>query len=324
MVLPLIEAQVGGVLNSAEQKDLNEKLFKAVVDNDFLEVKNLLAAGANAQFQNNFESTPLHVARSDEIAKQLLEAGADVHVKNWAGDTPLHRVGLATGGVAQQLIDHGADINVKNFSGHTPLLSAAQWVNHDAIKVLAAHGADMTVVDPRHGFNISQLARVKWRSLMGGGLNDPILQKIDKIYEKYTALHNSPASIAERRTLFGRNVMDRFDDYLEKNDPTLLAEYLGVDKSEEIPPRVIQRAKNMFKREGDHEIETQEPILDEDGNQKTDENGVPQIQTVRKFVRGTGEPVIMPQLRRDYAAHLAAQNAAKTAEAPKEMSEEVR
>ena len=250
-------------------------------------VQQLIAAGADVNVEDINGDTPLHVARTDEKVKQLIAAGADVNARNHTGQTPLHC--LHADGMVRKLISARADVNVRDNTGKTPLHVAARRLKSDLVRILADNGAEVTAVNA-DGQNISGIAyeSANWLGNYSFGLDDQNIQKIDKIYNHHLNLNQSPASVAERKTLFGQTVMHAFDHYDYDGDPALLATYFGLDKSVKILKSVVERAKNMFAQ---------------------DENG---------------EPVIMDKLRTDYAAHVAAQNVAKTAEAPKEMSEEVR
>jgi ankyrin repeat protein/tetratricopeptide (TPR) repeat protein len=101
----------------------------------------LLAAGADVDAVNSWQSTPLHLAveaRKTAAAAQLLAAKADPNRFDASGQTPLH-VALGTAGQAirpgppsttppaqpdlvRLLLDGGADPNLPHNSGATPLL----------------------------------------------------------------------------------------------------------------------------------------------------------------------------------------------------------
>ena len=52
-------------------------------------VKQHIAAGTDVNAKDKFRSTPLHLARTKEIAELLIAKGADVNAKDAIGKTPL-------------------------------------------------------------------------------------------------------------------------------------------------------------------------------------------------------------------------------------------
>ena len=105
----------------------------------------------------------LRAALASDVAtmRLLLEHDADPNLPTPAGTTPLMAAAgvnwvvaqtftepLATQLEAIQLcLDHGADVNAVNSMGLTPLLGAANRGANDIIRVLAANGARLDVVD---------------------------------------------------------------------------------------------------------------------------------------------------------------------------------
>lgn len=81
----------------------------------------LLAEGANVKSKNEFGNTPLHVARSADIAELLLAKGADLEAKNNFGSTPLHMAAANDRAeVVKLLLRKGANIQAKNNEDQTP------------------------------------------------------------------------------------------------------------------------------------------------------------------------------------------------------------
>jgi len=96
-------------------------------------VKLLLDRGADPNFKNEDEDTPLHYA-------------ADPSIKNEYGNTPLHYAADNLG-TMQLLLDHGADPNIKDADGETALHIAALRGHQDAMQVLLGKGADPNIKD---------------------------------------------------------------------------------------------------------------------------------------------------------------------------------
>ena len=86
-------------------------------------VKLLLKYGADVNVREYFRLTPLHVAKTPEVAIALIEKGADVNAgRSRAEFTPLHVT--ETPEIAIALIKKGADVNAETKHG-TPLHVAA-------------------------------------------------------------------------------------------------------------------------------------------------------------------------------------------------------
>ncbi len=66
--------------------------------------------------------TPLHMARSPQMARLLIAKGADVNTKNNWGKTPLHRAAqIGSKEMVELLIANGANIVTRDKEGKTPL-----------------------------------------------------------------------------------------------------------------------------------------------------------------------------------------------------------
>lgn len=118
----------------------------------------LLDRGAKVDAFDGEGRTPLMVAvvyARIGVAKALLSHGADVMARDSIyGDTVLH---YAVGNdeeivkeIVSLLLSSGADVNAKSTTGgQTPLFYAAIHGKLDMVKLLAASGADLSVVDKK-------------------------------------------------------------------------------------------------------------------------------------------------------------------------------
>lgn len=87
-------------------------------------------------------NTPLHWARTPEIAHLLIKAGADVNAKNDSDATPLHWAQDVE--IAKVLIANCADINATDNMGKTPVIYAMEQDNKAVQEYLEGHTSDKT------------------------------------------------------------------------------------------------------------------------------------------------------------------------------------
>ncbi len=109
-------------------------------------MKTLVAAGADVNAKNAFDSTALLVCSTD-LAKVrfLIEKGADVNARSKPGRTALLIAASYNGGseIVRLLIDKGATVAVHGASGETPLTEATSANDTASIKLLVEKGADI-------------------------------------------------------------------------------------------------------------------------------------------------------------------------------------
>lgn len=124
-------------------------LFSAVSNEDFEEVKNLIAKGASvtAKDKNYGDMTALHVAvnnGSQEIAKYLLDMGAKINARDKQRRTPLMSVDDdATPELVRMLLDHRAKVNAFDTEGNTTLIFVAEYDKAEVLRVLLDAGANV-------------------------------------------------------------------------------------------------------------------------------------------------------------------------------------
>jgi ankyrin repeat protein len=101
-------------------------LIDAVIDNDLPKVKELIASGADVNFQNGYKMTALITASRRgylEIVKELITAGANPNLQNKCGETALmlaSKEGYIN--IMRELLAGGADVNLKDDYGITALI----------------------------------------------------------------------------------------------------------------------------------------------------------------------------------------------------------
>ncbi|MHC9542561.1 MAG: ankyrin repeat domain-containing protein [Vulcanimicrobiota bacterium] len=102
----------------------------------------LISEGADINSRDNLGLTPLHLARSQNVAELLISYGAGIDAKSDYERTPLHcAVGSGNTEVTEFLISKGADINAVNKKGETALDVAKKFRKNELINILYAHGA---------------------------------------------------------------------------------------------------------------------------------------------------------------------------------------
>jgi uncharacterized protein len=133
------------------QADGMTALHWAAQKGDVELAKMLVYASANLKATTRIGGyTPLLIASKNGDAAMidtLAQAGADVNAPTMNGTTPLMLASAAGKPAAvTSLIDRGAQVNAREaVKGETALTFAAAFGRADVIRVLTAHGADVTV-----------------------------------------------------------------------------------------------------------------------------------------------------------------------------------
>lgn len=143
------------ILGQQPRVDVNQRsadgttaLHWAVYNNDAVLVDRLLAAGANPNARNDYNSTPLAeaaVVGNPTVIGKLLKAGADVEAANADGQTALMVVARSSNlEAAQLLLKAGAQVNAREaWRGQTALMWAAAQSQPEMVRLLIKHGADV-------------------------------------------------------------------------------------------------------------------------------------------------------------------------------------
>jgi ankyrin repeat protein len=108
--------------------DLDALLCRAAFVCDFVQVRELLAKGANPNVRDDDLRTPLHQAvlgNSVGLVGLLIEAGAELDAKDAHGFTPLHFAAQEfLPEIARILVGKGADVNARDEDGNSVLWRA--------------------------------------------------------------------------------------------------------------------------------------------------------------------------------------------------------
>jgi len=147
-VRTLLAAKAG--VNAAQPDGMTALHWAAFNDHPEI-VRMLIEARANVRATTRDEAlTPLWFACANgdtEIVSLLLKAGADPNAANSNGSVPIMKAAASGSAEAVKLLlESGADPNRRESNqGETALFFAAEQNRPDAIRVLAAHGADLGV-----------------------------------------------------------------------------------------------------------------------------------------------------------------------------------
>jgi len=138
-------------------------LFGAAYVGDAVEVRRLMAEGANPDQADSRGWTPLMIAAAEghsEVVRVLLEEDADPNARNASGRTALmfaSRYGFDP--IVSALIESGADVDLTEGEyGETALMAAARKGHEGVVRLLLARGADPTAKD-RSGNTALELGR---------------------------------------------------------------------------------------------------------------------------------------------------------------------
>jgi ankyrin repeat protein len=123
------------------------ELIVAARDNNVLEVRRLLRAGADVNAKGHGDWTPLHLASIKGHAPviiELLDHGADTQAKDIYGATPLHLACHRGHSAAiKELLGHGAGMEAKDRDGITPLHYASCNGHVANVQALLSGGANI-------------------------------------------------------------------------------------------------------------------------------------------------------------------------------------
>ena len=129
-----------------------EMIFKEIEKKDKADlnlVNDLIALGANLDWQNNNGWTALHWCaywNHPEIARMLIDVGADVNIQNNDGSTALNVCAIIDHPeIAKMLLDAEADVNIQDNDGSTALHFCAEWNYLEISRMLIDAGADKTI-----------------------------------------------------------------------------------------------------------------------------------------------------------------------------------
>jgi len=131
------------------QPRMDNRLRKAIQNNDFSEFKSLVDQGIAINTRDEHSWTPLMIASQVghlEIIKYLVEKGANVNAKNDNDHTSLiFATYFNRPEIIKYLVTKGASVNDQDINGKTPLMYASKDGNLPIVRYLVLNGADINI-----------------------------------------------------------------------------------------------------------------------------------------------------------------------------------
>jgi ankyrin repeat protein len=148
LCLALVSTAALAAPETGQAPDGTTPLHWAVYRNDLPQVERLIAAGADVNARNDYQSTPLSEAAvigNVKVLRKLLGAGADVESRNADGQTALMILARSSNvDAAKLLLARGAAVNAREtWRGQTALMWAAAEAQAAMVKLLVSHGAEV-------------------------------------------------------------------------------------------------------------------------------------------------------------------------------------
>ena len=129
---------------------IDERLLAAITAHDSDTAIQLLASGANVNYQDGKGEPILAIAamlQLREVVKYLLEAGADPNLLSAVGQSALKYAAWHDDDMVQMLLEKGADPNSATVNGRTPLHSAVSFAEANNVQLLLDAQADCNKKD---------------------------------------------------------------------------------------------------------------------------------------------------------------------------------
>lgn len=137
--------------DTKRQRQLNDALFRAINDEYWPRVKELLDEGASPNARQdgsplNALHTAVHYNASERITRMLLENGAEITSRSVGNAyTPLHVAArMDKRAHIRTLMEFGADLHARDGKGNTPLHTAIAHGKLHAAAQLVSLGASLT------------------------------------------------------------------------------------------------------------------------------------------------------------------------------------
>jgi ankyrin repeat protein len=137
------------VISSADARDLNSQLFKAINNHNIAQVRQLVMGGVNVNCPGINRTTPLIAASysgETDIARYLLLKGANIEARDSLGRTALIAGALNPYGASPTLgvlLRAGANVNDADKDGDTAIFNCVLWNDVKSINLLIKYKANI-------------------------------------------------------------------------------------------------------------------------------------------------------------------------------------
>jgi ankyrin repeat protein len=158
--------------------DLNEKLIYACSIGDTVNIRALLARGADVNARDvssPYKHTPLMMSTRSghlDIARFLIESKADLNIQSTRGYTALIEAAwFGKLDILRLLIDARAELDAVNYEGNTALMEAASMGHTDIVKELLNAGAHPDRLNKAQQTAMDLAKNEEIKKLIGNRLN---------------------------------------------------------------------------------------------------------------------------------------------------------
>ncbi|MBA3954639.1 ankyrin repeat domain-containing protein [Candidatus Dependentiae bacterium] len=190
----------------SNQSSFDKELFNAVHNNDILQVKQLIDAGANVNTSDDSGYMPLHKAVQQGhsgIIKVLLDAGCNVNavVKNVTRNTALHiAVNYDHKESVKLLLEAHVNVNITNTFNETALHAAVFKSSTAIVKLLLNTDADSDV----HAPSWNKETPLSWAMSLG---NTDIIDVLKQYMMLESRMATSPKEVIDTAIRLGHLIL---------------------------------------------------------------------------------------------------------------------
>lgn len=152
-------------LNSINLNELGKQLIESAKKNNLEKVEELINRGADINFKDEFDFTPLFWAvffeKNIDIVRLLIEKNADLNVQNKEGTPLILAVKNGNTDTALLLIEKNANFNIQDNDGYDALYWAIHFNEKKVLRELIKSGANLNA---QNNFGGTALIKTAWNN----------------------------------------------------------------------------------------------------------------------------------------------------------------